>query len=163
MYDCVMIGSMAAKIGGFLPPWRNGHVGDIDLICTRDAAREIAAAVGVPMAEHVPGRVMVTYRRSVLDIWIDDRPPVEWAGPLEDIEIDGLALKTRIGTIEAVWAFRAISVGFVPSMTEKALRDTAHYDSVISHADCAALRFMDDRRRKANAALLQGMVAKGKS
>jgi len=157
MYDAVIVGSMAAKLGGFLPPWREGWVGDVDLICTPVAAQQIAHQTGQVLQQHVPGRAMLRAGPLWLDLEITDKPPTQWAGELQLVALNDCFILTRVGSPALVAALRAYSVGFVPTRMEKALRDVGHYDTMAQELDIDLLRFIEMRRRKRHAEMLQDL------
>lgn len=157
MYDCVMIGTTAAKLRGILPTWREGVTNDIDLICTSEAAQKIAADLNLPLVEHVPGRAILRSGDSKVELEIATNIPTQWAGNLEQVDINIGTIQCRIGAPELIWMLRSYSVGLALSSTlfEKALRDAVFYDSLGMTAPESLLRYIEDRRQWVHAVLLE--------
>ncbi len=125
---------MAAKLGGFLPAWRNGSVFDVDLVTDEASARTIAQQYGQPFAPHVAGSV---YLRGAANIDIDFADmPERWAlldrvcPTARSIPIAGHALSARVAPVETVWAIRAFTVGLSPRTFDKGVRDACWYDAL---------------------------------
>lgn len=138
---------MAAKLGGFLPTWRNGRVGDIDLVTDEATARTIADAYGQSFRPHVASGVCLSHPVRI-DIDFADLPE-RWAildrlcpAP-EPVPIAGHILKLRVAPVETVWAIRAFTVGLSPGTFEKGVRDASAYDGMPK-------RLTDDHMRLAH-------------
>ncbi|WP_188064150.1 hypothetical protein [Sphingobium sp. KCTC 72723] len=125
---------MAAKLGGFLPAWRNGHVDDVDLVTTEHQARLIAQIYGQPFSPHAPGSVMIM-GNAKFDISYADMAE-RWAlldqlcPAAQPILVAGHTLSLRVAPAEVVWAIRAYTVGLSPNTYEKGVRDALWYDAL---------------------------------
>ncbi|WP_313392018.1 hypothetical protein [Sphingobium yanoikuyae] len=131
--DIFLIGSQAAKLGGFLPAWRAGHVHDIDLVTDEATARTIADTYGQPFAPHAPGSEYLSHPvkfdidyAAMPERWalLDKLCPVAQAVP-----IAGYALPLRVAPVEVVWAIRAFTVGLTTGTLAKGVEDALWYDA----------------------------------
>lgn len=131
--DIFLIGSQAAKLGDFLPAWRNGHVHDIDIVTDEAAARTIADTYGQPFAPHAPGCAYLSYPVK-FDIDFAAMPE-RWAlldklcPAARPVPIAGYALPLRVAPVEVVWAIRAFTVGLTAGTLVKGVEDALWYDA----------------------------------
>jgi hypothetical protein len=128
--EALLIGSYAALLRGCLPDWRDGHVGDIDFICTRPAAELLLGRLGGEIIEHSPDRCY-HFDRQGLNIDIDLRghllPTIVHHADIMDVPINGATIRCLVARPHLVAALRAVSWSLVPTAIDKAKRDVRGY------------------------------------
>lgn len=148
----VLFGSRAAALGGFLAPWRNGHVGDTDIMCDAAFLQHLIAHNGSRFIETTPGRGIVPcasagHLNVDTTAALDGRLAMANALGGEIRAFDWAATPVMIGSREVVWATRAHTAGFNPRQHAKAVRDALWYDSLALDLNDTALRLADLCRR----------------
>ena len=151
-FSPVLIGSYAALLGGFLPPWRNGVARDIDLCC---APQDLPRFAGDHAVEIAPGKwhcPRPSQRALEVDLTsaTDGRLALMNRLCRERVEIGGISV--LVSTAQVVWAARAYTVGLNPNQQAKAVRDALWYDSLL-------LELTDEHRILADLFRRDGLLA----
>ena len=131
----ILIGSMAAALGGFLPPYRAGLIRDIDIVCQADELLDFARLTGLKLKQAAPDKFLVVETPRVVELTVY---PDEAAAAIADLcEVEEIALSAEIridchvAPLEVVWATLVETVRCIPAPRQKSLLDAAHYQALI--------------------------------
>lgn len=159
MQTPILIGSKAALIGGFLPPWRDGKTNDTDIICTLEF-RDYLLRTYEPTTHLVATTSRGVMFDHVADIHLNYEimpdPILKRIAALCAVDTPLVGDDTALlGPLEIVWAARVYTVGFSQKSVEKATRDAAHYDSLEKALEPEHLAIADIIRQRGLLNLLE--------
>ncbi|UAK25871.1 hypothetical protein [Sphingomonas nostoxanthinifaciens] len=131
----IVIGSEAARLGGFLPPWRGERgfagTGDIDVVCREVELAEIERRLATRAHCRTGGEWLLYDGRHAIDLWVSDAAATlmeDLSGPVVDFAPLG---PVQVAPVEVVWATLYPTAGCVARAWEKSFRDLAHYDRMV--------------------------------
>lgn len=131
----ILIGSMAAALGGFLPPYRSGLVRDIDIICQAGELLELVRLTGLKLKPMGPDKFLVVDTPRVLELSVFPDAAAAAMADLCDVQEVVLSAEIRVdchvAPLEVVWATLAETVTCLPAPREKSLLDAAHYQALV--------------------------------
>ncbi len=131
----ILIGSMAAALGGFLPPYRAGLIRDIDIVCQADELLDLARLTGLKLKQVAPDKFLVVETPRVVELTVYPDDAAEAIAGLCDVAGVELSAEVRIdchvAPLEVVWATLAGSVPCILTPRDKSLLDAAHYQALV--------------------------------
>jgi hypothetical protein len=131
----IVIGSYAAKLGSYLPPYRNDAVRDIDLVCSVSEFVDLVTLTGFQLRQIFPDKYLVLDAPLVLEINVYPDQVVERMEALCEVQSVQLTpdveLDCYVATPEIVWATLYHRVHSTENVREKSIADLEHYQAAV--------------------------------
>lgn len=155
----ILVGSLAAELGGFFPAWRAAPARDIDLACHEDELAAFAAVTGLLVRCVGPGKHLVPPPGAIVEITAHAADRIDLLERLCDRQSvalrPGIVVDCHVATPEILWAMLEGPLRAIAAPKEKSVRDLQHYRALVErrgqrrgeHWELAA--YFEDRVRSA--------------